>query len=768
MIPGPARSVRADLHCHSTASEQAKLGVQRALGLPECATSPDEVYELAKRRGMDFVTITDHDTIDGCLEIAGRDDVFVSEELTAWFRGEEQEVHVLCYGITDADHDELQARAADVEECVAYLRERGIACALAHPFFAVAAPLLPRHRRRLAELFGTWEVRNGSRAPELNQPAAIYVETNGACGIGGSDDHAGVDVGRTWTETPAAPTPQELLDHLRAGRAEAGGAQGSAAKWAHAGIALAARVLATQGEDAPPAVDPRKILELATKVVSDGGERGGQIGTGVGPDDARALLAAWVEAVHLDPDAAADPMALVRAMQADDFSHSELYRRARGAHALRLSAAIQAGAAALTRGEGYGEAGAALLAACVPAIPYAPATSFLAREKANLSPRDGDPPRVALVVDGAGSMHGVTHTVERIREHGVPGIEVEVVGTDSRVDRRLPAVVEAEVPFYPGLEVGVPTVPELVETLAEGRYELIHVTAPGPAGLGAALASRISGTPLVASHHTELGAYAALRAADPRLVMAMQLVLATLYRQATRVLSPSASADRSLEALGVGRERLDRWERGVDPRLFDPAKRDVDALPGELKVLYAGRLAREKGIELLADSFEAAHERDSRLHLVVAGGGPEEAWLRDRLGDSGTLLGWLGREELARAYASADLFLFCSRTDTYGQVITEAQASGLAVVAVAEGGPAELIRHRRTGWLCAPDRDEVASAVVQLAGSRFIRAQLGAGGREAVRARTWAASLEQLAGSYGRALEAAARNRAPAVSQQVA
>jgi predicted metal-dependent phosphoesterase TrpH len=214
------RSVsRADLHCHSTASTRAKLGLQRALGLPECATPPDEVYELAKQRGMDFVTITDHDTIEGCLRISDRPDAFISEELTAWFGGEEQTVHVLCYGITVDDHEALQDRAGDLEACVAYLDENGIVAALAHPFFAVAAPLEPRHRRRLAELFGIWEVRNGSRARELNQPAAVYVETNGAIGIGGSDDHAGVDIGRTWTETPAASTPEEFLDHLRSGQA---------------------------------------------------------------------------------------------------------------------------------------------------------------------------------------------------------------------------------------------------------------------------------------------------------------------------------------------------------------------------------------------------------------------------------------------------------------------------------------------------------------------------------------------------------------------
>ena len=109
------------MHCHSAASQESRLGVQRAVGLPECATPPEEVYELAKRRGMNFVTITDHDTVDGVLEIAGRPDVFISEELTASFRGEPQQVHVLCYGIAVEDHEWLQANRGDVEMCAAYL-----------------------------------------------------------------------------------------------------------------------------------------------------------------------------------------------------------------------------------------------------------------------------------------------------------------------------------------------------------------------------------------------------------------------------------------------------------------------------------------------------------------------------------------------------------------------------------------------------------------------------------------------------------------------
>ena len=139
-------------------------------------------------------------------------------------------MHVLCYGITPEDHDWLQAHRDDVEQCAEYLHGGEITAALAHPFYTVEAPLTARHRRRLAQLFPVWETRNGSRAKELNLPACLYIETHGGTAIGGSDDHAGIDIGRTFTETPKVATPAEFLASIRAGRAATHGAQGSAAK----------------------------------------------------------------------------------------------------------------------------------------------------------------------------------------------------------------------------------------------------------------------------------------------------------------------------------------------------------------------------------------------------------------------------------------------------------------------------------------------------------------------------------------------------------
>ena len=751
----PQHTSKVDMHCHSTASQLSKLDVQQALGLPECATPPQEVYALAKARGMDFVTITDHDTIAGVLEIAHLPDVFISEELTTWFRGEPQAVHVLCYGISADDHAWLQANAGDVELVAEYLHDNEIACALAHPFYAVEAPLLPRHRRRLAQLFPVWEVRNGSRAAELNLPAAVYIETHGGTGIAGSDDHAGVDIGRTWTETPAAAGPAEFLEHLRSGRADARGDQGSAAKWAHAAMALAIRVHGDVGDAAPPS--PRPLLTMVERIMREGDQRGvggdssGGLGAELAPENARGLLRAWLAAVELD----GDEHDLLALMQDPSFSHAALERRARRCHERKLRVAVGDAVAGAGNGANPLPALAAIFDACVAAIPYAPATAFLGREKAKLARREGEPVRVALIADGVGEMHGVTRTLEEIRERGVPGYDVEVIGTDASVDRRLSAVAEVDMPYYKGLKIGVPSLPAVVDALADGRYDIVHLCSPGPAGIAAGLVARVMELPVVGSYHTELAAYARVRAADPMLEAGMRLALGAFYGQAQVVLSPSAASDAVLAGLGIASERIGRWDRGVDLGRFSPDHRVEDALPGEITVLYAGRLTHEKGADLLADAFLRARARDPRLHLCLAGGGPEEQMLRDRLGDAATFLGWLEGEEHARAYASADLFLFASRTDTFGQVLLEAQASGLPIVAVDEGGPSSIVSDGVSGLLRPADADALADALVELAASPERRARLAAGGRVAVADRTWERALGRLADGYRRAVGAA-------------
>jgi glycosyltransferase involved in cell wall biosynthesis len=464
-------------------------------------------------------------------------------------------------------------------------------------------------------------------------------------------------------------------------------------------------------------------------------------------------------------------------MQAEDFSHSDLFRRACRLHERKLRAAVGRAVAAASGDAEPAGAAEGLFEACIAAIPYAPATAFLAGEQAKLAAipdglalrgapdRDGTPararaahveegerPRVAILADGIGSTHGVTRTIQEIRSRGVPGFEIEVVGTDPEVDRRLAAVTEIEVPFYPGLRIGVPSLPAAVSTLADGRFDAVHVCSPGPSGIAGALVARALGLPLLGSYHTELSAYAGLRSGELRLAQAMAMAVSAFYHACDVVLSPSAASDEALAAIGMPSGRVLRWDRGVDTARFDPGLRDAELLPGAVNVMYSGRITREKGAELLVEAFLRARERDPRLHLVLAGGGPEQEYVRERLGAAATFLGWLDGADLARAYASADVFLFPSATDTFGQVILEAQASGLPVVAVARGGPLSLIEDRASGLLCEPDAELLAAAVLELCGSPLLREHLALTALRCARERTWEEALARLADGYTRAL----------------
>jgi glycosyltransferase involved in cell wall biosynthesis len=257
---------------------------------------------------------------------------------------------------------------------------------------------------------------------------------------------------------------------------------------------------------------------------------------------------------------------------------------------------------------------------------------------------------------------------------------------------------------------------------------------------------------VIGSWHTELAAYASTRSGAKHLERMVNQVLRVFYGQSRVVLSPSPASDDTLLDLGIEPDRIARWGRGVDTSRFDPAKAASDRYPGEIKILYAGRISEEKGIRLLADAFLIAAADDPRLHLLLAGGGPDEELIRGQLGERATFLGWLHGGDLAEAYASCDIFCFPSSTDTFGQVVAEAGASGLPVVAVDRGGPRSLVQHGVTGLLCEPDASVFAGAIRRLADAPGFASELGSAGVRGARVRTWERSMAQLGEGYRIAL----------------
>jgi phosphatidylinositol alpha 1,6-mannosyltransferase len=256
--------------------------------------------------------------------------------------------------------------------------------------------------------------------------------------------------------------------------------------------------------------------------------------------------------------------------------------------------------------------------------------------------------------------------------------------------------------------------------------------------------------PVVAVYQTDVPGYARAYHWGRVAEAAAWRWLRGIHNAADRTLAPSTPSIERLAAHGV--QRIWMWGRGVDVQRFSPAARSDPlrqalAPGGEVLAGYVGRLAPEKQVELLAGMAALPGVR-----LVIVGGGPAEARLR-RLMPTAVFLGQHRGEQLARLFASLDVFVHSGCHETFGQTIQEAAASALPVVAPAVGGPVDLVEDGVTGYLVPPgDADALTAATRRLAADPLGRAAMGRAGRQRVLARSWTALGDQLIGHYAAVL----------------
>jgi len=245
-------TLRADLHVHTRHSKHN--GTMPFLGARDCYSSPGDVYRVAKSRGMDLVAITDHDSIDGALELLDRrpdaDDVIVGEEITCWMPDSGVEVHIGAYGMTESLHRDVQALRANVFDVMGRLREAGVLFAINHLLHFYRGQLPLQTYLRLLDDSPALEVRNGTMVPahnELVEMIAALWEPGPGRGrlarVAGSDAHTLRRIGHTWTSAPGG-TRDEFLANVRNGLGVPGGAHGGARVVAGDAYGVVARYVA--------------------------------------------------------------------------------------------------------------------------------------------------------------------------------------------------------------------------------------------------------------------------------------------------------------------------------------------------------------------------------------------------------------------------------------------------------------------------------------------------------------------------------------------
>lgn len=300
----------------------------------------------------------------------------------------------------------------------------------------------------------------------------------------------------------------------------------------------------------------------------------------------------------------------------------------------------------------------------------------------------------------------------------------------------------------------IPSKHSVVEKeLEEFKPDLIHLATPVTLGAIGMYYVDLWKLPCLATFHTDLAAYAPMYQI-PYMEEVVNQVTKLIYSRANRVLAPSPSSKAQLEKIGL--EKVGVFGRGVDSVLFDPKKRNRSVLKeyglseDKVTLLYVGRLAEEKSLSELVKVFNLLSERHD-LQLMIVGDGPSRKELENMLEKSDGCFVFAGikkGEELAELYASSDIFVFPSRTETFGQVVQEAMSSGLPVVGYDSPGVRDLVEHEKTGFLVRKDGLTLQEAVEKLINSESLRKQYGENARKTSESKSWKNILDGLVNEY--------------------
>jgi glycosyltransferase involved in cell wall biosynthesis len=783
---------RVDLHLHTRHSSRATDWLLRKVDFPASCSEPRQLYRSLREKGFDFVTFTDHDTIDGCLEIAGEPGAFISEEITAFFPEDDVKVHLLAWGITESQHAEIQSLRRDIYDLARWLKQQGIAHAVAHPFWPVDERLSVDHWQRLVLLFRHFETINGLRDPLLGQTAEFALDRLTPSHIerfaeerkleplweepwkkaftGGSDDKGGIYEGRAWTEAEGA-TPADFLTAVRAGRCAPAGEAGGPLVMAHslyrvifdfAGQRLAASsqkpaaVLLEkmagrfmEGKDPTRFTLAEKLGFLAQGIATGkvwevalpgNASLWKELADAVGKPGMRSAIEKATEGVA-GPERRAFLTANLLVNQLAFRFFSQFIAQLRAG---RLVESLQ------------------FVGSLVPlALGLAPYFyAFRSPGRSELRPlcqttcgeipdslRNG---KRIWFTDTLEDVNGVSTTIRKMtaaaRAEGfdltVATSRGEVAPSNIPVENFRP-VGEFELPEYELQKLSFPPVLEIIDHVQRGGFTEVIISTPGPVGLCALTAAKILGLKTSGIYHTDFPQYVRILTDDSWMETLTWNFMQWFYEQMDIVYVNSDDYRKALEARGIKADRIHILPRGLDTSLFNPARRDGDfwkkrgLRDGEIGLLYAGRVSKEKKLDLFAATVRKLREEGVPVRGLVVGHGPYAEEFRASFPE-GVFTGYLGGEELARAYASADAFVFPSTTDTFGNVILEAQASGLPCVVSDQGGPRDLVADGRDGFVTrGGDLTDLCQAVRKLCADQDLRESMSLASRLKVEDRNW-------------------------------
>jgi glycosyltransferase involved in cell wall biosynthesis len=791
---------KCDMHIHSRYSARSEEWLFRRLDFPDSYTDPRELHRQLLKLRMDYVTITDHDTIEGCLQIIDLPQTFISEQVTSYFPQDKCKIDVLVWGILEEQHRDIEHVRDNIFELQRYLQTSQIAHAVAHPFYSINGKLEASHLERLILLFKHFEGINGLRDALLSElaenlfgsltPEKIdqFAEKHNFAPThsepwkkvltGGSDDHGGQFVASAYTETPAAGSAEKFLESVRKGNCTARGQGGTPLALSHGFYNTVACFIQDRfHENLGPSgalleqmfsrfMEGRDPTEFSLK------EKMGFIVQGVlsgkifelakpanrsiwkelsgyfAQPEVKAKLTTQLDTVS-EPERRTFLMANMVAEQLTFRLFQKFVQQISSGNMVESVQALSAIAPIL-----------------VILTPYiygfhsqAPSRKWLREIFKQLTreiPVVLQNRKRAWFTDTLEDVNGVATTIRKMTAAGAAaGKELIIVTSRGNLQvsdipiKNFPPIGEFELPEYELQKLSFPPILQMLDYIQREKFTEIIISTPGPVGLTGLLAAKMLNLRTSGIYHTDFPQYIRILTEDNFLESVAWRYMHWFYGQLDTVFVNSEEYRQSWIKRGFDPTKLKIFPRGLDTELFHPARRDpaffekFGAQNGEVRLLYVGRVSREKDLDLLATAYRRLRDEGLSIQLFVVGHGPYSEEFSRSLPEA-FFTGYLTGKDLAAAYASADIFVFPSTTDTFGNVIIEAQASGVPVVVSDAGGPKELVTDNETGLITkSHDVDDFVRAIRMLVVDPPLRERMGSRARKSVIDRTWPAAFRK-------------------------
>ena len=731
---------KADLHVHSKYSNRPSEWFLQKLGAAESYTEPETIYREAKARGMDFVTITDHNSIKGALEIkaAHPRDTFVSVESTAYFPEDGGKVHILIYDITEAQFAEIQILRKNIYKLRDFIKENNLAYSVAHATYSVDGTLKESHIEKLVLIFDNFEIINGGRNENSNSSWRDFlmslneqdikrlkekhnIDTFGNVSwikgfTGGSDDHAGIYFGKTYTATEAV-TIEDYIENLRRGRVSAFGRSNdyrglaftiykvayefAKSKSDTVSVSFFSQINSFIFENKMPGLKDRIIIfkikkdknKKKNRVTSLVAELVDEISSIKNYDTEKKLEIVYDKVSDIVDEYAVLLMEIIQ----KDLKKGELFNLVRDISATAPGIFI--------------------------AVPFLSTfkhmfnnRNILENIKKELGKESSvNSKKILWFTDTFEDLNGVSVTLKNIAEKSEEegyNIKIATAISEKKAAKygnimRIETAGEFDLPYYENYKLKFPSILKTLKEVYEFNPDEIYISTPGPIGVTGIMLGKLLNLKVTGVYHTDFTLQSKLITNSASVEGMLETYTKWVYSLCQEIKVPTEEYIKILSERGFENSKMSVFKRGLENKKFYKFEeksiylKEIFGVKKGVTLLYTGRVSKDKSIEFLLEAVHQINSGIRKVNLVIAGDGPdfEELRQKDRRWNRIYFTGRIPNEELNQVYNSADIFVFPSTTDTFGMAVLEAQGCGLPAIVSDVGGPKEIISEGETGFI---------------------------------------------------------------------